>query len=1763
MACRLPGGADSAAGLWRLLSDEVDAVGEVPAGRFDADALHDPTPGTPGRMSTRSGAFVEPIDRFDPGFFGISPREARCIDPAQRMLLEVAYDALEDAGVPLARAQAEPTGVFIGMMANEYDALMNRDLRALKVYSLNGGGRYAACGRVSFALGLGGPSLTVDTACSSSLVSVHLACQSIRAGESTLALAGGASVILGPEVSVALSQGNMLSPDGRCKFGDARADGFGRGEGVGLVVLTSLVDAIARGDRVYAVIRGGAVSSHGPHNPLMARPSAVSQEATLRAAYRAAGVLPGDVQYVEAHGTGTPAGDLAELTALGAVLGEGRRAGSPCLVGSIKTNIAHTEGASGVAGLMKLALSMYHRRIPRTLHFERPNPAIPWGALPLAIADRSLPWPDVGADRSAIGSVNSFGLAGTNAHLVLEHRPHWRPAPVPADRPAAVGVDAPVSPQVGLQDVGTCLVPLSARSPAALEALLATTGQWSDTVDSCTLADVAHTSGVRRSHHRFRAAATAASLGDLSAALKAAGPSIDVTGAAPLVVFVYPGQGSQWPGMGRQLLRSEPAFRAAIEACDAAIFSETGWSVVDVLTDPTPGRLERIDVVQPVLFSMEVALTALWRAWGVEPSAVIGHSMGEVAAAHVAGVLGLDDAARVICRRSRLLVPLAGRGAMLAVELSLDDAARVLAGHEDRVSVAVSNSPRSTVLSGDGAALAEIRASLEARGVFCRPVKVDVASHSPQMDEVGAALLDALADIEPSSPTIEWHSTVRAGAAVFGAAYWVDNLREPVRFAQAVLPLIGERPTLFVEIDPHPILLPAIETMLRGQGVALPSLRRDDDERACMLRSLGALYEHGIDPDWAAVQPAGRLAPLPGYQWQRERLWFEGSGAAPASDGAHPLLGAPLVSSVHPGTTFFETTLDVVQVPHLADHRVGGAVVLPGAAFVEMVFEAAAVVLGPGSVVMSAVVFEAPLSLAGGPAVVQTVVTGTDVRISSRQPASKTWTRHVTASIDRGARLSGVTARPPQDAQTIGAEAFYRSMADRGLEYGPGFRGVQRLEQSRSTVVAQIELEEARPGAVLDACLHAAAALSEGDGPVVPALVARVDLRRQLPRKVTSFVQASLPVRGSPPDRYVVDVQVFDRAGTQLAAVHGLELLTLPAPPRPDPLMVMRWREVPTPRRDSVAGRWLLIADAGGVADGLLSALREAGADAWIVHRGAAFASRSDGAFCADLGSVVSLRALLAATGPCDRIVDLHGLDAAAPPDAVPACAGVLHLLQALAGAAWRAPPRLWLVTSGAVATADGQDVAIAQAPLWGLARTITYEHPELRCTRLDLDPAGTGADVLLAAITASDGEEEVALRGGQRLVARIVRLPAEVPAAPVAIAGDRTYLITGGLGGLGLSLAAWLVSQGARHLALLGRTPVSRSAQRAAVDALVSAGATVEVVAVDVADRAAVERALEQVQHSLPKLGGVVHAAGVLDDGLLLGQSAERFAAVMAPKVAGAFNLHSLTADLDFFVLYGSAAGFLGSPGQGGYAAANAFVDALAHHRRAAGLPALAVDWAAFSGVGLAAAEGRGDRLAHLGLGQLTPDEGASILGRLLAGSSTQVAVLPLDVRQWIESHPQVASASLLVELKAESRARPATGGDLRAALEAAPPSARRDRLEALIVEHVAMVLRLPGDRVQRTTGLQSLGIDSLMGLELRNRLEAALDLELAATLIWSYPTVRALAGYLAGALGGADVSGGSDVGLTREVEVDALEDDEVEALLAAKLDAMQEGPG
>jgi phthiocerol/phenolphthiocerol synthesis type-I polyketide synthase C len=2160
IGCRFPGAKDPEA-FWQLLRDGVEAISEVPSDRWDINAFYDANPGVPGKMSTRWGGFLEHVDLFDPHFFGIFPREAGRMDPQQRLLLEVAWEALEDAGQAPQRLAGSRTGVFIGISSSDYSQLQIRHGNYpfdIDAYAGTGNAHSVAANRLSYLLDLRGPSLALDTACSSSLVAMHLACQSLLSGESTLALAGGVNLILFPALTVAFSQAHMMASDGRCKTFDARADGYVRGEGCGIVILKRLSAALRDGDHIYALVRSSAVNQDG-RTAGITSPNGLAQQAVIRQALTRAGIPAGQLSYIETHGTGTVLGDPIEVQSIAEVMGQSHSKDQRCVLGSVKANIGHLEAAAGVASLIKVLLCLKYGEIAAQPNFEKLNPHISLENTPLDIASERRPWP--AGEQPRYAGVSSFGFGGTNAHLVLEEAPRGETGHNEIERPLHV-------------------LALSAKSAPTLKELASRFEHHLAAHPTEPLADICFSANAGRSHFSYRLAATADSPMQLRERLAAFVSGRQVTGLQsrylqgrerPEVAFLFTGQGSQYPGMGHQLYHTQPTFRKALEQCAEILRPYLEQPLLPVLF-PEPGVATPLDetaYTPPALFALEYALAELWRAWGVEPDVVLGHSVGEYVAACVAGVFGLEDALKLIAERGLLIQALPRNGEMAVVFAGEERVSAAIAPFTEHISIAGVNGSENTVISGARESVRALLKSFASMGIHTRILNVSHAFHSPLMEPMLDAFEQIASQVRFEAPRIPLISNLTGRALqegeIPGALYWRRHIRETVQFAASMRTLAEQGYDLFLEPGPAPTLLGMGRACLpKGTGTWLPSLKKGQADWQCMLDSLGTLYTRGVEVDWAGFDRdyARYKLPLPTSPFERKRYWLDLVGPEDyrehaQSSSPHSLLGQRLRSAL--SMIQFESRISVSAFPYLADHRIQGPVVLPATAFMDMALAAAGEAFEhAGSAIQVEMTFQQALFLPeNGGRTVQLILYPMTAGETSFQVFSLPgdggngkggWTQHASGKLRFVNAARSAQERPSlkelqaRCREEVPVSELYQHLRESGLQYGPAFQGVRRLWWHDREALGQVELphtlmSEANTSsihpALLDACLQVMAAafpdqMHTREDTYLPSDVASLRIYNRAGPRLWSHVALRTDT-GLDSNTLEGDVRLFDDAGQVVADVVGLCLTRLGRnPKRAAPANLNDWlyRLEWQPRARSgekqahvvgadlsrPPGSWLIFADSGGIGNALAEHLRALGETCFIVSPGETYKQSEQRhvgvglaptlGFCIDPTSPTDMHHLLKDTLsssklPCRGVLHLWSLESAGPMEAptinrgatTPASlqtardlgtGNVLLLVQALldkaaSHAGLQEPPRLWLVTRGAQAVGT-EPVSVAQAPLWGLGRVIALEHPELQCVRIDLEHSSemAGVSLLLQELWSQDNEDQIAFRGNMRYVPRLVRittdssnasiarpgeddgrlsipstssfsldiarpgqldtlklqpaprlepgpgqveievyaaglnyrdvlnamgvypgdpiplgaecagkiarigkdvegfqvgdaviaiapssfgrfattsadlvvsrpghlsfeeaatipvtfltahytldylarmrkgervlihaaaggvglsavqlaqragtevfatagspekraflqyigvkhvmdsrslafveevmqrtggkgvdivlnsLPGEyipksisllaphgrfleigkmdiyfnrtldlypfsnslsyfaidmdrlcrersalirslflelmeyfkegtlkalprytfpisdavgafrylaqrknigkvvvslqdvvsqpAPETAITLCSDATYLITGGLGSLGLLMAQWLVQQGARHLVLVGRHDAAGTT-RMAIDALESAGAQVVVVQADVTREEQVTSVLDRINDSMPPLRGIIHAAGILDDGLLLNLDQERLSAVMAPKVEGAWNLHSLTLDtpLDFFVMFSSVASVLGSPGQGHYAAANAFLDALSHQRRSLGLPSLTINWGPWATVGMAAQAHRNQRLAQRGIDAIAPQQGLQVLEQLLPQrDGAQVMVVSANWQQMLDSLRPRREPPLLSQLapgRTESQANPGSErkqDDLTLeALLAIEPDQRQPLLISHLQKELAIVLGLETAEVDPQESLNNLGLDSLMVLELRQRLDNSLGIELSIESLIRDPSLKSLSAQL-----------------------------------------------
>ncbi|MCX4713055.1 non-ribosomal peptide synthetase/type I polyketide synthase [Streptomyces griseus] len=1780
MGCRLPGGASDHRTYWRNLMAGKDCITPTPPDRYDVRTLGSRFRDKPGRLVGGRGGYIDGFDEFDPAFFGISPREADHMDPQQRKLLEVAWEALEDGGQRPADLAGGNVAVYVGAFTLDYKILQFADLgfTSLAAHTATGTMMTMVSNRISYCFDFRGPSLSIDTACSSSLVAVHLACQALNNGESDLALAGGTLLHMAPQYTVAETKGGFLSPEGRSRTFDAAADGYVRAEGVGLVALKRLDDAVRDGDRIHAVIAGSGVNQDGHTNGITV-PNADAQVDLIRRVCAEAGITPGDLQYMEAHGTSTPVGDPIEANALARALAIGRAPGARAYVGSVKTNIGHTESAAGIAGLIKTVLSIQHRTVPPHINLENLNPAIDPATLPYEIPTRPTAWP--AHEGPARAGVNSFGFGGTNAHVVLEEAP-----PPPPKTGAAPPAGRPWS-----------ILPLSARNPDALVELAAgIRGELAgDNGPAVALDDLGHTLAHRRQHLPERLSVVYSTRASLDEALAAHGrgephPRV-VHGRAResadrRLVWVFTGMGPQWWGMGRQLLAEEPVFREAVEACDRALREFADWSLIEELTaDESVSRMSETWLAQPANFAVQVALAALWRSHGVRPDAVVGHSTGEIAAFHAAGVYSLRDAARIVVHRSRLQQTLAGTGAMLAVSLSEDEAERRVRPYRDRVSVAAVNSPTAITLAGDEAALTLLAEELRAEQQFAKFLTVEVPYHSVGMERIKDELLAELAPLEPRPARVPLYLTGVEGTArgeELDAAYWWKNVRDRVRFRSAVDRIAADGHQLFLEIGPHPVLGHAIRECLEAggtTGLTLPSIRRRENESERFAASLGSLHTLGVTVDWDVLQPTGRPVTLPRHPFRRDRHWTEPRPVAQVRLGHrdHPLLGRR-TDRTEPT---WQARLDTEDLPYLADHRIQDTVVFPAAGYLEMAAQAVLRLTGGTTAVLADIDLRKALFLPDGEdRTVEVSLSLENAAFTIASPTGDDGERAVHAS---GIVRTGQRRRtaPPLDAPAIRARSLrhlegpdcYTALAALGYHYGPAFQAVEEVWIGAGEVLARIRPPEAigddaaghhlHP-VLLDACFQTLLTPLIPPTPEGPAPGTGI----RLPLSVDEV--ALEPIGDQPfwahatllpgdADTTLGNIALYADDGTPLGRVHGFraadveKAATAVARTTIDSwLAEPAWTEAPPlPAEDTARDHdWLVLADNGGVADAFAALAAARGERCRLVRRGAAYTASGDGVtFTVDPASDADLRRLLAdldrAGGPFrGAVLHLWNLDAPALADCDRAAlrdhtgAGaygliaLARLLLARGGGG-----RLHIVTRGAQPALPGEGPEPLGAPAWGIGRVLRHQelidHPG---KLIDLDPRRlpgpdgdrAEAEALLAEVL-SDDEEEIALRDGGRRTSRL--RPAEHLTRPLPprLRADGSYLVTGAFGALGRLLCRTLVRRGARRIVLVGRTPVPAREKWAGTDPATAEGRAVALLrelealgaqpvlaTLDITDEDALTGWLDAHRQSgAPPVRGVFHLAGQVRDTLVADLDRAAFDAVHDPKTVGAHLLHRHLRDepLEHFVLFASIASLLTTAGQTNYAAGNAFLDALAHHRRAQGLPALSLDWGPWA-TGMIEELGLVEHYLHSrGMSSLSPDTGMAVLERVIGQDHAQLVVAtvvdwPVFLAWYPTPPPLVADLAAAAAPPGDA----ASGNGFLDTFRAADEETRRALVAERFAALSATVLRTGTDRIDPATGLGELGLDSLLAMELRARIHAELGVAL--------PVVALLSGTPAGEL-------------------------------------------
>ncbi|MFB4306098.1 beta-ketoacyl synthase N-terminal-like domain-containing protein [Actinomadura sp. GTD37] len=1679
MGCRFAPDIDTPEKFWTLLAEGRDGIGEAPPERWLPYASADPETAAAVARTLRPAAYLTDVAGFDAAFFGISPREALSIDPQQRMLLETSWEALERAGIPPRSLRGTDTGVFMAGNSHDYGDRLMEDLPRLDAWALNGTYMFGLANRLSHVLDLHGPSTAVDTACAGSLTALHMACQHLWREEVDLAITGGANVMAAPGIQIVLNAAGATAPDGRSKSFDAAADGYGRGEGVGVVVLKRLADAQRDGDPVLALVRGGGVFHDGTGEDMMA-PNGAAQERMLRQVYARSGVSPSSVGYIETHGTGTPAGDPVEARALAGFFGTGRPADRPCLIGSVKPNIGHLEAAAGIAGVIKAVLCLRNRQIAASLHSE-PTDALDWDRCGLKVVPALTPWPD--QDGPARAAVSSFGVGGTIAHVIVEQAP---PSTGPATGAPSAGASSTGAPATvrGAADqavTGPWVFPLSAMSEAGVHAQAARLADWIAAHPDAPAASIGHTLAQRRSHLAYRSAVVAAGTAQLAERLAAAPAPVRALDRAD-PVWVFSGHGAQWDGMGRELLADEPVFAAAIDELEPVYQEEMGLSPRQALME---GDWRSAARVQAITFAMQVALADLWRARGLRPGAIVGHSVGEISAAVVAGALNRTQAARFACRRAQVIRRAAGKGGMAMVALPFEQASKRLTDRADLVA-AVDAAPDWSVVSGSGEALRVLEAECAEEGITVRQVGTDVPFHSPFMDPLLDDVAAAARELACVSPAVPLYSSVTddpRSPAARDAAYWRAMLQRPVLFTDAVAAAAADGHRLFVEVSSHPIVSHSISEILEDleveEGAVAHTLRRDRPELETLLGNLGELHCRGARIDWSALHSPAPPLDLPTTAWQRRPFWPEATGRAARGGGhdpaGHTLLGAKTTVNGASPTRLWQTHLDYDRRPYPDSHPVHDVEIVPAAVLLNTFFTA-------GGAALADIDLRIPVAVTA-PRDVQVIQQDDHLRLCTRLTEDATggdegWITHTTATVVP----SEAPPAWPDDPAALRArcgdqwpwERIEELFRRRGIG-GYGFSwGVEELRRGDGELIATLTAPAGPSWApLLDGALTMTPLLLPDDESLrMPAHITATGVEGEPPRR--ALVHARL-------DGDRIDVSIADESTRVLARITGLRFDLLDGPPgafAPPQRLVheLTWVPLENGTFQELREPVVLIGDHAGDGERL--------AQAGVACR---YAETPQEAAALRPGTV-----LLPASPP-------------EPGESPPAAARRNAMALARAAQELHAlpdPVTLWSLTRG---VRDGRELAHASVP--GIARIIAGEHPDIWGGLIDIEGEPTG-ERLLKVLRTGAGEDVIALTPDADLTARLASVQ-RTPDRPAAVCRpDSTYLITGGLGALGLEVAHWLAGRGARRLVLVGRRGLpprpewdavaDAAVQRQinSVRALEALGVMVRVVACDIADADQAAASLDHTALDMPPVRGIVHAAGVVRDTRLIDLGESALAEVMRPKADGAMTLHRLfpPGSLDFFALFSSSGQYARITGQAAYAAANSYLDALAAHRP----DTISLGWMTWRDMGMSESNSAGLAEANArGLDALSATEAfeAWRLAERLGSSYLAIArIVPTPA-------PPVVLSRLTVTDDV-----PETAG----------ATARSEDLPTDVCAQIAAELSMDPAEIDQRRPLAEMGLDSVMTVRLRARLTRSYGIELPPTLLWEQPTARALITYL-----------------------------------------------
>jgi len=1767
---RFPGHSNDVDGFWQNLVSGKDCITEIPKERWSTSAHYYPEKGRKGKSATMWAGLIDDVAGFDTDLFDISPREAETMDPQQRMLLEVSWQAMENAGIRPSTLKGTATGVFVGGFTLDYMLMQLGcdDFGHIQPHSATGSMMTLLSNRLSYVYGFNGPSMSVDTACSSSLVATHLAVNSLLNTETDVALVGGVNALLAPGYFIAESQAGMLSPTGRSRAYDSNADGYVRGEGCGVVVLKRMTDAVANGDRIYAAILGTAVNQDGASDGITV-PSGDAQQALIKRAYRVAGLEPKDAVFVEAHGTGTPVGDPIEANAVGHVMRENRN--DTCFISSVKTNIGHTEAAAGIAGLIKTALCLYNRTLPPHLHLREVNANIDLDELKLKIPTDITPLDQV-TDK-LVASVNSFGFGGTNAHAVL------RAVKRANDKPS-MKTNASNS---------HCCLPISAATQKSLS-IMANDYAMSLAKAGGDVSGYLKFVSARREHHDYRAVVFGTDKTHLVSHLKqfsSDGESMyavctgvkTMTEGARKLVWVFTGMGPQWWGMGQELYAKESLFKTSMDRVCDRFEKIAGWSLRDeMLKGEKYSLIAETRVSQAANFAIQVALADMWKAYGIVPDAIVGHSAGEAAAAYVSGALSFDDAVDVIYHRSRLQQKTSDMGCMMAVGLSKDDATKLIAEiNEELLSIAAVNSETAVTLSGDNDCIGQVQAKLEGTDVFYKKLRVNVPYHSHYMEPLKAEFLDSVKHIRPVPASIPLYSTVY-GKKIEGSelnnTYWYLNVREPVVFHETTQALLMDGLNIFLEIGPHPVLATSIkETMEAGKttGYCCFSLKRNQPEVETLQSMLAQLYCYGYAVNWDAVhgevEQQQQFHALPAYPWDHRRCWYESpvNQNYRTSGNIRPFLARRVAASI----PTWDVNLEYGSLSFLNDHQIQSVVVFPGAGYVEMAMEAATELFGSAHAFdFSDIQFRAALFIDPSRPICMRIVFDKDhgeFTISSRSINDKidVWTIHASGRVTVRRAISVMheseDSIKSRCSRVVPQQVCYDYFRRVGLEYGETFRGLNTLWQGDNEAYGKVIIPEKLLGslgdynihpAILDLCFQTLAAAlpfpNENDASKV-FMPVRVENGRVMGVVLSEVVYIHARVTNIDQQGLSGDIWLLDESGRVIIEITNCLARALSdgnQHVKPQKLYSTQWQPqtLTVATTERLTGVYVLFSNGDAFETDVKSSLSQRGLSPICVHSGDVYQHRGDQFIVnpdkpedfvrlfTDIASQwqETISGILY-LWPVRCTIDCETTEADIETLNNLVVVGLLHAIQAIETIEWQKQPRFWTVTQHAQQVQDdGGKLNVIQAPLWGLGKvSAQIEYKDAWGAMLDLDLADTAiaARQLLTEMTSNNGEEQVAYRGGQRFVPRLISIDEQQLSMPPSFSSDGSYLITGGLGSLGLLTARWMTDRGARHFILLGRTPLPPRNQWSTLTdehcaynkvkeiiALERAGAHVTVKSSDINVFSELEQLISDYEgDARPPIKGVIHAAGTAVPKLILNMSADDLRDIMRPKITGAWNLHRAfqNRELDLFVCFSSIASVVVSTGQANYAAGNSFLDVLAELRRAQGIGGLSINWGPWGEAGMATQLDLIKYFEDRGFSPMTNVQGLERFGCLLGDQCSRATVVAADwVKVGERNFPLGIAPAMLTDLIAAEKEfqQSADNGaqeqdsDFVGQLATITDAAERYAAVSVQVRKlVSRVLRTNLNDITVDKSLNVLGLDSMMAIELKAYIERSMMLVVA----------------------------------------------------------------